>query len=753
MNHRRRRLGRLLWLICSANQQTSHGPHLNGAGRAFPPLSFPGNCDTLTLAETPTTPEQTAEALASFGWRIVPIAPGMKHPAGLNNWQENATDDLATIRDWYSGPFQGYGLGVATGPGSGIWALDIDTHDGLDGYNELKQLTALNGPLPQTVQSATGGGGAHILFTWDPNRPITNGMANRLAGGLDIRGEGGQIVLPPTIHPSGRPYEWITNPFTTDIAEAPEWLYDLLLAPEPAPVVAPTTAAHPTAFTSQGETPAEWINNNHDWHTELSVDGWRIHSHKPDQTWWTRPGKNVRDGHSAVLHEPDGPLVVFTTSIPVELQGHGKPTSDNSGTSYSLFSYLAACRYGGDQSAAARDALQHMDTRLLPSVDINIGTQPQHDDRHPDYNEALIEIGEPSTWLPVDLETAINQPPPKPEYLTRPDGTSFLYPGRDHVFFGPSESGKSWAAFIAVHQTLERGGRVLVIDFEDDARSVTERLTALGAPQTTLTDTALFRYVNPHEPVTDRLGRTTPATQALDDLIGWEPELVVIDGVTEGMTLEGLGTTDAGDVAAWYALLSRRFRGTGACVVMIDHTAKALTDGAPTEFGSQHKRAGISGASYMIEPVARPGRAVGTEPVEGVLRLRLAKDRGGFLRGRFRGETPVVTDITITSFPDGGVSYHIDSPVDNENGGIDNLTAEIIATIWTMGREQGMTRTAVAEYVGRDRADKAVSRRLSDLSKDGSLTVKEVGRSKFHVLSVLGRSRFREVIDALENQN
>ena len=56
-----------------------------------------------------------------------------------------------------------------------------------------------------------------------------------------------------------------------------------------------------------------------------------------------------------MLHEPDGPFVVFTTSVPA-LQHPAARTADGSGWAYGLFGYVAATRHAGDRSAAARDA-------------------------------------------------------------------------------------------------------------------------------------------------------------------------------------------------------------------------------------------------------------------------------------------------------------------------------------------------------------------------------------------------------------
>ena len=72
-------------------------------------------------------------------------------------------------------------------------------------------------------------------------------------------------------------------------------------------------------------------------------------------------------------------------------------------------------------------------------------------------------------------------------------------------------------------------------------------------------------------------------------------------------------------------------------------------------------------------------------PVEGLLRLRLAKDRGGYHRGRYRGDYPVVVELTITSYPDGGVTVHADEL--NETEGTSPLAIDI--AVWLHMYDEG----------------------------------------------------------------
>jgi len=154
---------------------------------------------------------------------------GGKHPR-LNDWVEQATANTDTVLKW-AGQWPAANLGVATGKASGFFVLDID---GERGAKSLEELTAKNGPLPHTVQATTGSGGTHFLFTM-PDFPVAN-SASRIAPGLDVRGDGGQIVVAPSRSAKGA-YFWVHAPWNSEIAPAPAWLLELLRPRASAPRV------------------------------------------------------------------------------------------------------------------------------------------------------------------------------------------------------------------------------------------------------------------------------------------------------------------------------------------------------------------------------------------------------------------------------------------------------------------------------------------------------------------------------------
>lgn len=155
-----------------------------------------------------------------------------KHPVE-REWEQTAPMTDAEIDAAWSGWRRNHNVGIATGAPSGFWVLDIDPDNGgLDGF---RQLVADHGALPATAGQVTGSGGWHLLFQMPADFDVTN-RNKGLKGypGLDVRGTGGQIVAAPStsakgsyawLGPDRRPAKGFPN---TPIAEAPEWLLELL---------------------------------------------------------------------------------------------------------------------------------------------------------------------------------------------------------------------------------------------------------------------------------------------------------------------------------------------------------------------------------------------------------------------------------------------------------------------------------------------------------------------------------------------
>lgn len=150
-------------------------------------------------------------------------SPG-KHPR-VRNGLHAATTDLAQIRRWWQ-RWPRANVGVRTGAPSGLVVIDIDPAHG--GRVTLARLVDEHGPFHQGTRSVrTGGGGWHHYFV-HPGQPVRNDAGRKLGPGIDIRGDGGYVLAPPSLHASGRRYT-LQRP-AGEIAELPKWLSVLLTA-------------------------------------------------------------------------------------------------------------------------------------------------------------------------------------------------------------------------------------------------------------------------------------------------------------------------------------------------------------------------------------------------------------------------------------------------------------------------------------------------------------------------------------------
>jgi Bifunctional DNA primase/polymerase, N-terminal/AAA domain/Primase C terminal 2 (PriCT-2) len=162
------------------------------------------------------------------GWQVFP-APISGEKKGLtsadksngNRW--GSTKDPQLI-DRYCTSWPKANCGVATGEASGIFVVEADTKEGhdVDGIASLRQLEAEHGTLPQTLMAQSPSGSLHYYFKYPRNKTIRNSQSE-LAPGIDVRGEGGMVIAPPSVRSDGA-YKWFND---NAIVNAPDWLIDL----------------------------------------------------------------------------------------------------------------------------------------------------------------------------------------------------------------------------------------------------------------------------------------------------------------------------------------------------------------------------------------------------------------------------------------------------------------------------------------------------------------------------------------------
>lgn len=157
---------------------------------------------------------------AGTGRHVLPVDG--KVPLTLHGVKD-ATTDEEEILQWYT-RWPKAGVAIATGSRSGLVVLDVD---GSYGEESLAILEGKHGKLPATLESRTGGGGRHIFFSFRDGQH-SKCSAGKLGRGLDVRGDGGYVVAPPSRHESGRCYEWLNS---LDAAPLPAWLVPLICDP------------------------------------------------------------------------------------------------------------------------------------------------------------------------------------------------------------------------------------------------------------------------------------------------------------------------------------------------------------------------------------------------------------------------------------------------------------------------------------------------------------------------------------------
>jgi hypothetical protein len=165
-----------------------------------------------------------AMALLAHGWSLLPLRAGEKRP--LLKWEalQQQAAGKTEVRRWFE-RWPDANIGVVSGAVSGLIILDIDPRHG--GEESLARIEKRQGATPPTVESATGGGGRHLYFR-HPGGTVHNRV--NLRPGMDLRGDGGYVVAPPSLHPSGKRYAWAPgrNPDEISPAPPPAWLKRLI---------------------------------------------------------------------------------------------------------------------------------------------------------------------------------------------------------------------------------------------------------------------------------------------------------------------------------------------------------------------------------------------------------------------------------------------------------------------------------------------------------------------------------------------
>jgi hypothetical protein len=187
---------------------------------------------------------QFALGYARRGWPVFPCNPINKRPLlrgdldpltgrtieGTGGFKK-ASHDPEQITTWWK-KWPDAMIGIPTGSRTGVWAIDPDApkpSSNIDGTENWAALKLKHGDHPHTHTHNTPGGGQHILFKYHADKPITNREGGIAKLAINVRGEGGYIIVPPSMIADGKRYEFAEALDAFNFAEAPDWLYELIL--------------------------------------------------------------------------------------------------------------------------------------------------------------------------------------------------------------------------------------------------------------------------------------------------------------------------------------------------------------------------------------------------------------------------------------------------------------------------------------------------------------------------------------------
>jgi hypothetical protein len=262
------------------------------------------------------------------------------------------------------------------------------------------------------------------------------------------------------------------------------------------------------------------------------------------------------------------------------------------------------------------------------------------------------------SWQPVDLTSVLDgtYAPLQPTVGRRDDEVGLFYPGKVHTVASESEAGKTWFALAAARDEMQAvpARHVTYIDFEDDEGGIVGRLLALQVTPHLIRER--FHYLRP----TVALGAGIHLDDLRATITDTAPSLVILDGITEAMTLHGLNMIDNRDVATFGHILPRRIAAAGPAVACLDHVTKDREGRGRYALGGVHKLNGLDGAAYVLDN--RQPFGIG---ITGRSTIKIAKDRPGQLRRNglpSSGGMFWFGDLVLDSHAEGWAEVSIEAP-------------------------------------------------------------------------------------------
>ena len=561
-------------------------------------------------------------ALAAYerGYVPIPIRAREKRPYG-SEWTRIRWSSPEQVTSAFTG-WQAEGatnLGLLLGePSGGLVDVDLDN-----------ALAVRLGPIvltPGTAMMSGRTGRPKSHYWYKATGEVPGYRKYTMPDGstcVELRSTGGQTVIPPSIHPDGKPYRW----------EGEAWGGEK----GPTEIEGKTLARQVAGLALLAVLLENWPKQGSRHDAYLALAGgmlrWGDNGVHP---WWEKHLEAFIRAMAAVTHDHDDRVGEVIPSTLTALRS-GKPA-----VGFTRLAEIIGPEHAEKvkRQKAEIESLTTVRPEPVPLVSATVEQTETLFDPDAVVSTLPPQVRNPmeervSTWDRVDMEPYIlgQVVLPDPTVLMRADGCGLIYPGRVNALYGASESGKSWVALLACTQEIGKGERTMFIDFEDSPEGTWKRLRLLGVA---MDDMIQFAYVHPEDAMADMMRSRfsgAPDERTIERAIrfkallaSFDPTLIVVDGMTTLYSTHSLDTNQAGDtdvISTWLKGLTRYGRST---VVVIDHTGKG-SEGGDAPIGAHHKVAMVQGSSLQVvsnEPVI-PG-------VVNRVELLVHKDRPGSVR-------------------------------------------------------------------------------------------------------------------------
>lgn len=190
---------------------------------------------------------------AAMGLEVFPAPPGQKkshksqeHSGAKWGKTTDAEEIRSDFRKWPNA-----NVAIVTGETSGIFVIEADTAEGhgVDGLASIRVLEAKHGPFPETRMAISPSGSVHRYYRHPGAGVYIKNSTSELAPGVDVRGDGGMVIAPPSIKPGVGEYRWLND---LPVAEAPVWLIEAATKQKEGKKAPSRAPAHEKARTEGG---------------------------------------------------------------------------------------------------------------------------------------------------------------------------------------------------------------------------------------------------------------------------------------------------------------------------------------------------------------------------------------------------------------------------------------------------------------------------------------------------------------------